>query len=86
MADLLITVSDVTRAFDCFNFHKDAGPEELFSKVLKALRLRIAHLHTQMFNLSLQTDQAPDDGRCIIVTPAEQNTQATGRRQLRQFK
>ncbi len=56
MADLLISVSEVTRALDYFNFHRDAGPEE---EVLKALHPRIAPVHAQMLNLSLQTAQAP---------------------------
>ncbi len=45
------------------------GPDGLFSKVLKALNTHIAPVLAQMFNLSLQTAQAPDDWRRAIVTP-----------------
>ncbi len=61
MADPLITELVNRRALDGLNPHKGAGPDGLFPKVLKALNAHIAPVLAQMFNISLQTVQAPED-------------------------
>ncbi len=63
MADPLITESEVRCAQDYLNSHKGAGPDRLFSKVLKALSSHIA----RMFKLPLQTVQFPKDWHSTIV-------------------
>ncbi len=69
MADPLITELEVRRALDGLNPHKGAGPDGLFPKVLKALNSYIAPVLARMFNLSIQTVQAPEDWRRAIKTP-----------------
>ncbi len=57
MADPLITELEIRRVLDGLNPHKGAGPDGLFSKVLKPLNSHIAPVQVRMFNLSLQTAQ-----------------------------
>ncbi len=58
MADL-ITKLEVRRALGGLNPQKDAGPDEPFPKVIKTLNSHISPVLARMFNLSLQTAQAP---------------------------
>ncbi len=69
VAEPLICELDVRRSLDGSDPHKDAGPDGLFHKVLKALNSHISPVLAQLFNQSLQTAQAPADWRHTIVTP-----------------
>ncbi len=69
MPDPLITELKVRRTLDGLYPHKGAGHDGLFPKVLKALTSHIAPVLVQMFNLSLQPTQVPEDWRRAIVTP-----------------
>ncbi len=73
MSDPLITELKVRRALDGLYPHKGAGLDGLFPKVLKALTSHIAPVLVQMFNLSLQPTQVPEDWCRAIVTPVAKN-------------
>ncbi len=83
MADPLITELEVRRARDGLNPHKGAGPDGLFPKVLRVLNSHSAPVLAQMFNLSLQTAQVPEDWRRAIVTLVAKPSRTTYPRQFR---
>ncbi len=85
MADPLITELEIRHALDGPNPHKGAGPDGLFPKVIKALSSNIAPVLARMFNLSLQTAEAPDDWRRAIVAPVAKSPRTTDPRQFRHF-
>ncbi len=69
MADQLITDRKVKRALEGHSSHMGAGPDGLFPLALKALSSHTSSVFARMFNLSLQTGQAPEDWRRAIATP-----------------
>ncbi len=68
------------------NHHKDARPDMLFAKVLKALNSHNAPVLARIFNHSLQTAQAPEDWHCAIVNLVAKSPRKTDPRQFRPIR
>ncbi len=83
VADPLIIELEVRRALDGLNPHRGAGADGILPRVLKALNSHISPVLAQLFNLSLQTAQVPEDWRCTIVTPVAKSPRTTDQRQFR---
>ena len=55
---ITLSVADVSKTFEQVNIHKEAGPDRLPGRVLKACADQLAGVFTNIFNLSLIKQQA----------------------------
>ena len=74
---ITLSIADVSKTFRQVNIHKDAGPDGLPGRVLRACADQLARVFTDIFNLSLSESVIPTCFKQIIIEPVPKNTKVT---------
>src|SRR5688572_3203559 len=68
MKDVVISENSVSKKLSELKIGKSPGPDSIHSKVLKELAPQISRAFQYIFELSLRTNELPDEWKCSIVT------------------
>jgi hypothetical protein len=74
---ITLSVADVSKTFRQVNIHKDAGPEGLPGRVLRACADQLAGVFTDILNMSLIESVIPTCFKQTTIVPVPKNMNAT---------